>query len=37
MGTRHVGVNQTGVIYQSTIRISAFDTGKPPAPATRPQ
>ena len=34
MGTRHFGVNQTGTIYQSPTRISAFYTGAPPAPAT---
>lgn len=34
MGTRHFAVNQNGVIFQSTKRISAFYTGVPPSPAT---
>lgn len=31
--SRYFGVNQSGVIYQSTKRIAPFYTGKPPAPA----
>jgi hypothetical protein len=33
VGTRHFGTSGEGSIYQSTARISAFYTGKPPAPA----
>ena len=33
MGTRHFAVNQTGTIYQSPARISAYYTGAPPTPA----
>lgn len=31
--SRYFGINQAGVVYQSTSRIAPFYTGRPPAPA----
>ena len=31
--SRYFGINQVGVVYQSTKRVAPFYTGKPPAPA----